>query len=339
MQRNHLRKGLFLAAATAAVSAGLAQYVAASVWTGNGGNNNFSTGANWDTPASAGSALVFDGTNRLNPFNDFANGTAFGGITFNSTAGAFTLSGNDLSPGGDITDNSTTAQTINLGVILDADRVVTVAPGGMLTLGGVVSGGSGLRLTGGGAFVFGANNTYTGPTTIDGAAVSYNADNTGVQTLSFGQTPAAGFASTATGTLNVNANVTATALNIQTNNTVSNPISIASGKTLTVNGPVTVGLNNAFTNGQASTDAAGITNAAVTGTGGTFAVNGGASNFTVGVSRSNTPSNGDPQTTLDLTNLGTFNLNTTGELRVGFGGNIAGTLSLASSSNSINVGT
>jgi hypothetical protein len=327
------------AAAAALLAAGFAQLAQASVWTGNGPDNNWSTAANWDVAAGPGSPLVFDGANRLTPFNDFGAGTAFGGISFNSTAGAFTISGNDLVIGGDLTDNATTPQTINLNIGLDADRVVTVAPGGMLTLGGVVSGGFGARVMGGGALVFGANNTYTGPTTIDGATVSYAVDNTGVQTLSFGQTPAAGFASTATGTLNVNANVTATALTVQTNNATADAISIAPGKTLTVNGPVTVGLNNAFTNGQASTDPQAITNATVTGAGSSFIVNGGASNFLVGVNRSNTPTNPDPATTLDLSGISTFSLNTTGELRVGFGGNIAGTLTLASSSNLINAGT
>ena len=58
------------------------QLARASSWTGNGADNNFQTSANWDVAPSAGAVLGFAGINRLNPSNDFAADTAFGGITF-----------------------------------------------------------------------------------------------------------------------------------------------------------------------------------------------------------------------------------------------------------------
>src|SRR4051794_15976150 len=88
-----------LAAATASVTTALSSNASASVWSGNGGNPNFSTPGNWDSAPTTGSPLIFGGSINLNPFNDIAAGTVFGGITFNAGAGAFAITGNDLSPG------------------------------------------------------------------------------------------------------------------------------------------------------------------------------------------------------------------------------------------------
>src|SRR3954452_3458691 len=91
----------------------------ASTWTGNGADNNFQTAANWDAAPSAGAVLAFAGANRLNPNNNFAADTSFGGITFAPSAGAFTIGGNRILLGGDVNDNATAAQTILLGLALD----------------------------------------------------------------------------------------------------------------------------------------------------------------------------------------------------------------------------
>src|SRR5262249_27993880 len=64
--------------------------------------NNWTDAANWvgdnvnDRPF-AGDSLLFDNTGvlaRNTPLNDFAPGTNFGLITFNTTAGSYTLQGN-----------------------------------------------------------------------------------------------------------------------------------------------------------------------------------------------------------------------------------------------------
>ena len=68
-------------------------------WNGNGGDDNFGTGANWNggnAPSSLQSFLNFAGTTRLTPNNNY---TAYSGayqIYFNSGAGAFTIGGNAL---------------------------------------------------------------------------------------------------------------------------------------------------------------------------------------------------------------------------------------------------
>jgi hypothetical protein len=121
-------------------------------WTGGGGDNNWGTPANWGgTAPVAGDALFFTGTARTSSTNGLPSGTLFNGITFNSPAGAFNLAGNPITLGGDIADNQVvTLQTINLSLALNAPRNVSVVADGSLTLGGVVSGASGLTKTGGG---------------------------------------------------------------------------------------------------------------------------------------------------------------------------------------------
>ena len=111
-------------------------------WTGGGADNNWNTATNWGgTAPVANDLLFFDGTTRLTNTNNIAANTAFNGITFNSTAGAFTLRGNALNLGGGVTNNcSANAETISLNMALTATRTFDVVSGGTLSLGGVISG-------------------------------------------------------------------------------------------------------------------------------------------------------------------------------------------------------
>ena len=91
---------------------------AAVTWNGGGNDNFWQTAANWGGTAPVTSnALFFAGTTRLAPTNDFSSLT-IAGLTFSSTAGAFTLSGNAVGLGGGITNNSASLQTINHGLNL-----------------------------------------------------------------------------------------------------------------------------------------------------------------------------------------------------------------------------
>src|SRR3954469_11357720 len=90
-QRRHLALS---AAAAAAVSVSFLSSASAAtdVWTGASGiDGNWNTLGNWGTgvPAS-GDALIFDGANTTSVNND--TGFTINGITFNATAGAFTVS-------------------------------------------------------------------------------------------------------------------------------------------------------------------------------------------------------------------------------------------------------
>ncbi|MDB4623724.1 hypothetical protein OAE32_01290, partial [bacterium] len=74
-------------------------------WTGGGGDNNWSTGANWGSASgpTANDELNFDGTTRPSSVNDLADGTTFGDIgLLNSTNTNFSLGGSRITLGGNI---------------------------------------------------------------------------------------------------------------------------------------------------------------------------------------------------------------------------------------------
>ena len=62
------------------------------IWTGGGTDNNWTTAANWTGAVTAtDEALYFGASSRTTPSNDFAAGTSFAGIAFDSDAPAYTL--------------------------------------------------------------------------------------------------------------------------------------------------------------------------------------------------------------------------------------------------------
>jgi hypothetical protein len=127
---------------------GVRPLYAQMVWSGAGGNNNTSTAGNWSggTPTKTNNSnLTFAGSTRLTPVFD-GGGWAVKSIAFGSGAGAFTLSGGDLTIGsGGITINSTNTQTINNQVVLGAAQTWNAASGNIV-FGGYV-GGNGQNLT------------------------------------------------------------------------------------------------------------------------------------------------------------------------------------------------
>jgi hypothetical protein len=78
------------------------------VWTGNGGDNKWSTAANWaeGVAPSPGDSLVFQNmTNQTTNVNDFANGTSFANITFTNSS-SYNISGNDITLTGTLENHS-----------------------------------------------------------------------------------------------------------------------------------------------------------------------------------------------------------------------------------------
>ncbi|HEV2969180.1 MAG TPA: autotransporter-associated beta strand repeat-containing protein [Pirellulales bacterium] len=140
------------------------------VWNGQGSTSNWSNANNWSghTVPLAGDILVFAGTSRLTNSNDLAAGTQFHGIIFDTGAGAFTLNGNAVDVDGNIANNSTNTQTINLPLVLTGNETLTAAAGAV-TIGGNISetgGHQAVVIAGPGTVTLSGANNYTGSTTV-----------------------------------------------------------------------------------------------------------------------------------------------------------------------------
>ena len=154
-------------------------HAATETWDGGHGSvGAWYANLNWadDTAPVDGDDLVFTGTTRLNhlAYANWGgdNDAQINSITFASAAGAFVIGdagGGTYKMLGDITNNSTSLQTINFPFQLNAD-VTANAAAGDITIGGVISedgsarsliksGSNTLSLTGA--------STYTGTTDIN----------------------------------------------------------------------------------------------------------------------------------------------------------------------------
>lgn len=159
-------------------------FAANKTWDGgSGGDSNWQTGDNWDNniAPSTYDALYFAGSTRLTPSNNYAANTQFNGITFNSGAGAFTLSGNDIKLGGNITNSSSNTQTMGLGMALQQDTTIDTGSGG-ITLNSTMFGISGmynLVKSGSGLLTIKGSNSYFGTTTISAGSLLLDISGSG----------------------------------------------------------------------------------------------------------------------------------------------------------------
>jgi autotransporter-associated beta strand protein len=162
----------------------LSANAATKTWDGNGGGgggSNWSGGGanganNWNpngVPAS-GDDLIFAGSFKTTPNNNITGFTA-NSITFASGAAAFTLEGNAITLGGNVTNNSNNLQTIDMALGLNGNRIFA-AISDDLAISGVISGSFGIEKTGANDLFLTAANTHTGTTTV--TTGSLFADNT-----------------------------------------------------------------------------------------------------------------------------------------------------------------
>lgn len=131
-------------------------------WDGGGGDDNWTTPANWDgdvTAPSAGDNLIFTGTTRTTPNNNFAADTAFGSITFDNTAGAFTIGGNRIVLSGSITNDDGDLQTLNLAI---GGNFIVTGSSGAITLNGNISAGSPVTKNGSHVLTLGGTGDNSG---------------------------------------------------------------------------------------------------------------------------------------------------------------------------------
>jgi len=138
-------------------------------WLGNGVDVNWQTANNWVTAPVAGDTLVFGagGYGSLatgSITNDFAAGTQFNGFSFEGSS-AFILGGNSINLGGNVANNSSVTQTLNMDLDLLQNTTV-VAAGGNVDMGGVISGAFNLTKTGSNPLTLSGANSYTGNTII-----------------------------------------------------------------------------------------------------------------------------------------------------------------------------
>ncbi|HKQ37785.1 MAG TPA: autotransporter-associated beta strand repeat-containing protein, partial [Verrucomicrobiae bacterium] len=223
---------------------------AAATWTGGGNDDFWSTPANWGgTAVSPGDALLFGGSTRTSPNNDFPAGTTFERIQIFGPAGAFTLRGNGIRLSGNIGDDQPLVpQVIQFPITVNVSPTITVARDGSLTLSGVIS-GTGVTLTknGDGQLTLGAVNSFDGAVVIQGGALAVSADrNLGLAPGS----PTAGSIKFDDGTLRATASFTLNPdrgiLLVPIEGSGSGKITVNSGSTLTYGGVIA---NNGGTGG------------------------------------------------------------------------------------------
>lgn len=198
--------------------------------------------------------------------------------------------------------------------------------GGTLTITNQVTGSASLTIggIGGGNVLLTANNSYSGGTVVQGT-LTLGVDNalptTGAVSIGSGAASA--------GLLDLNGhNQTIASLTAGTTGTgVTNLITIGGGQTLTINGGLTVGVDN----GAATT-----TRLTMSG-GGALVVTNGAANVLVGLGQAAQSSSSAGF--LDLSGLSSVTFGSgsvaINELRVGFGTTSSGTLTLSDTTNTI----
>ena len=200
-----------------------------STWSGNATDTNWSASANWGgTAPVAGSGLIFSGTTRSANVNNFAADTLIAAIAFtnNTTGQAFSLSGNRITLGGDITTatvaSGSITDTVALAMILDGSRTITANALHHLTLSGVISESGGAR-----SLVKNGNGTLT----LSGANIFSGGLVLNAGTISVNSTAALG-----TGPLSLSANGTASTLTFTGGGVVGNALNWGtSGITINAN--------------------------------------------------------------------------------------------------------
>jgi autotransporter-associated beta strand protein len=145
--------------------------------------DNLNLGSSWVGGSVPGSTDTAQWDNTVTSANTTSLGAnvTWGSITIIDPVGLVTInSGNTLTNNGGIDMSAATADlTLNCDYVLGNSAVWNVTSGQTLTMGGAVSGGSGLNITkqgSGKVILFGAN-TYSGATAFSGGTLQLGASN------------------------------------------------------------------------------------------------------------------------------------------------------------------
>ncbi len=139
------------------ICASLGSVQAASTWSGLGPNTNWTTGSNWIpvSPPLPGitSDLIFAGTVGLDSTFDYSDQDDFRDLTFNASAGAFTIAPDTIDTGidlyGNVTNNSVNLQTLGINLYLQDDtRSLNATAGSLKIDGAIYTNSNTLRITG-----------------------------------------------------------------------------------------------------------------------------------------------------------------------------------------------
>jgi hypothetical protein len=136
---------------------------AVCVWSGGGSPANWSVGANWNLTPTNQCAVQFGLASGGTTANDLTAGTQINGIQFITGAGGFVLNGNSIVLQGDVVNNSSSTQQINLPIQLNGGGAWNFnAAAGDLTLGNTVSGSGVLNKQGAHTLTVLSNLTFSG---------------------------------------------------------------------------------------------------------------------------------------------------------------------------------
>ena len=143
---------------------GTIAYGQPATWDGGGATNDFTDAFNWvgDVAPTTNGVYTFAGTVGLTPNNNVTLSAADNTLTFDATAGAFTLTGGAIRIGS-VTNSSSNLQTLNVSLRLNGTRTVNVGNVGIRLNTLPLSTGSSARnmtKTGAGDLTLGFANTY-----------------------------------------------------------------------------------------------------------------------------------------------------------------------------------
>lgn len=170
------RQSAFLfATAVAGLLSGPQASAANRTWSGLGADANWGTSGNWSMlPVTGQDTLVFTGNVQRTNVNNLAADFAVTGLSFTHTVNAqpFTITGNRITLGGNISTTAAASgsitDSVNLAMILTANRTVTTGTNHNINLLGVISGtGFGLTKAGAASLSLQGANTFTGAVTVN----------------------------------------------------------------------------------------------------------------------------------------------------------------------------